>query len=166
MLLLSLLLSGCVAVVGDGSSTSTPTGEQVSAAAKPYYSQILHWKNCGNGQQCTTVTTPLDWGHPSSATDISLALTRHRASGTALGSLFVNPGGPGGSGYNLVHDSLDAAVSKKLQKSYDVIGWDPRGVGRSTPVTCYDAAGLDKFLYGVARAPVNSPAWVSEVTQS
>lgn len=159
-----LLLSGCV----PGSTTALrsfgPTGESVAAAVAPYYHQSLRWKSCGNGQQCATVTAPMDWDHPSKATDISLELTRAAATGSRLGSLFVNPGGPGASGYDLVHNNLDFAVSKTLQKRYDVIGWDPRGVGRSTPVKCYDDAGLDDFIYGVSKNAVNSAAWVDEQT--
>ena len=160
-----LLLSACTtSLFPSVEHTSTPTGESVPAAVAPYYHQTLTWKNCGKGQQCATAIAPMDWAHPSRATDISLALTRASATGTRLGSLFVNPGGPGASGYDLVHDNLDYAASKTLQKSYDVIGWDPRGVGRSTPVTCYSNKQLDEFIYGVTKNPVNSPAWVTEVT--
>ena len=161
-----LLLNGCTtSLFPSVDNTSTPTGESVPAAVAPSYHQQLTWKNCGKNQQCATATAPMDWVHPSKATDISLALTRASATGTRLGSLFVNPGGPGASGYDLVHDDLDYAVSKTLQKRFDVIGWDPRGVGRSTPVTCYDDKKLDQFIYGVAKNPVNSPPWVTEVTE-
>jgi pimeloyl-ACP methyl ester carboxylesterase len=160
-----LLLTGCTtSLFPSVDHTSTPTGENVPAAVAPYYHQTLTWKDCGKRQQCATATAPMDWDNPSKATDISLALTRASATGSRLGSLFVNPGGPGASGYDLVHDDLDFAASKALQKRYDVIGWDPRGVGRSTPVTCYDDKKLDEFIYGVAKNPVNSPAWVAEVT--
>ncbi|WP_255461220.1 alpha/beta hydrolase [Glaciihabitans sp. INWT7] len=160
-----LFLGGCTtALFPSVEHSSMPTGEKVSAAEAPYYHQVLDWKSCGKSQQCATATAPMDWDHPSKSTDISLALTRASATGTRLGSLFVNPGGPGASGYDLVHDDLDYAASKTLQQSYDVIGWDPRGVGRSTPVTCYDDKKLDQFIYGVAKNPVNSPAWVTEVT--
>ncbi len=160
-----LFLGGCTTTLFPSvEHSSMPTGEKVPAAEAPYYHQVLDWKSCGQRQQCATATAPMDWDHPSKSTDISLALTRASATGTRLGSLFVNPGGPGASGYDLVHDDLDYAASKTLQKSYDVIGWDPRGVGRSTPVTCYDDKKLDQFIYGVAKNPVNSPAWVTEVT--
>jgi pimeloyl-ACP methyl ester carboxylesterase len=108
----------------------------------------------------------MDWDNPSSSTDISLALTRHGAQGTRLGSLFVNPGGPGASGYDLVHDDVEYAVSSRLQDSYDVIGWDPRGVGRSTPVTCYDDARLDEFIFGLPVSQPETPEWVAELTAS
>ena len=160
-----LLLSGCTTELFPSvEHTSQPTGESVPAAVAPYYHQLLTWKDCGKNQQCATAIAPMDWRNPSKTTDITLALTRASAIGTRLGSLFVNPGGPGASGYDLVHDNLNYAASKTLQESYDVVGWDPRGVGRSTPVTCYDDKKLDRFIYGVAKNPVNSPAWVTEVT--
>ena len=159
----ALTLSGCLA---GGSATSTPTGEDVAANVAAYYAQSLEWADCDDGAQCTTVRVPLDWNNPSAETDISLALARHTATGTAQGSLFVNPGGPGASGYDLVHDDVDYAVSADLQSNFDVIGWDPRGVGRSTPVTCYDDAALDDFIYGLPAADPDSAGWLDEATAS
>ncbi len=167
----SLSLAGCLPLqqlIGSNSpSTSTPTGETVGASLQPYYSQILTWKSCGEGAQCTTVTAPMDWNSPSADTDISLSLTRHTATGTALGSLFVNPGGPGGSGYDFVHDksSLEFAVGAPLIKNFDVIGWDPRGVGRSTPVYCYSDKELDAYIYGIIDAKEGSPEWMKQYKQ-
>jgi pimeloyl-ACP methyl ester carboxylesterase len=154
---------------GGGSSlTSTPTGETVAPELASYYSQVLTWKSCGEGAQCTTVTAPMDWNNPSPSTDIELELARHTASGNAIGSLFVNPGGPGGSGYDFVHDAdaVDFAVGSALRKNFDVIGWDPRGVGRSTPVYCYDDAQLDEFIFGIIDAPEGSPEWKRQYTEA
>ena len=159
----ALVLSGCLS---GGSATSTPTGEKVAANLATYYAQTLEWVDCDDGAECTTMRVPLDWQNPSDATDISLALARHTATGTAQGSLFVNPGGPGASGYDLVHDDVDYAVSADLQESFDVIGWDPRGVGRSTPVTCYDDAALDDFIYGLPSAAPGTDEWLEEATAS
>ena len=145
-------------------TVSTPTGESVSPELDRYYAQQLVWADCGDGAQCTTAFAPMDWANPTANADIQLALTRHVAIGEAVGSLFVNPGGPGGSGYDFVHDSVDFAVSSSLQRNFDVIGWDPRGVGRSTPVTCFDDAGLDDFLFGIPAAEPESPEWVAEIT--
>ena len=161
-----LLLSGCFFGAGPTpTSTSTPTAEAVAAELAPYYEQVLVWTDCGDGAQCATAIAPMDWVNPTTETDITLALARHTASGTAQGSLFVNPGGPGASGYDLIHDDVDFAVGSNLQQNFDVIGWDPRGVGRSTPVTCYDDAGLDEFIFGLpTAAPEGSPQWLDEVT--
>ncbi|MBN9238770.1 MAG: peptidase [Micrococcales bacterium 70-64] len=161
----ALLLSGCF--FGGGTQQDAgPDVDGVSAELLPYYSQKVTWTDCDNGAQCATVIAPMDWANPSPETDITLALAKHEAKGTKLGSLFVNPGGPGASGYDLVHDDVDFAVDAALQRSFDVIGWDPRGVGRSTPVTCYDDAQLDQYLFGLPVNPVGSDAWLDEVTKS
>ncbi len=165
---LVLLLSGCFGpgVVTDD-NTSTPTGEEVAAELKPYYEQVLTWVDCENGMECTTAIAPMDWSNPSPETDIELAVVRQPATGsTRLGSLFTNPGGPGASGYDFVYDSVDFAASEDLQEAYDIVGWDPRGVGRSTPVTCYDDAELDQFIYGLPASPRGTQGWIDEITQS
>lgn len=158
----AVMMSGCVNILELFGNRSEPTGETVSAELAPYYEQVLNWVDCDNGAQCTTATAPMDWANPSPETDITLALARHSATGTSMGSLFVNPGGPGASGFNLIHDDVDFAVSATLREHYDVIGWDPRGVGRSTPVTCLDDAGLDEFIFGIPDAPIGSAAWRAE----
>ncbi|MFD5127976.1 alpha/beta hydrolase [Streptomyces olindensis] len=93
--------------------------------------------------ECGRLTVPLDWRHPRGPR-IEVAVSRVRASGTPAerrGILLVNPGGPGGSG-------LPYAVTKRaklpesVRRAYDVIGFDPRGTGRSTPVTCGPMGGL------------------------
>ncbi|TFB48382.1 alpha/beta hydrolase [Cryobacterium tagatosivorans] len=164
-LALTLALSGCVPwfLPQESPSTSTPTGEQVGDALDPFYSQVLRWKDCGDGLQCTTATAPLDWTEPG-AGDIDLALVRHPAiGGKRVGSLLVNPGGPGGSGYDFVKDSLDYATDKKLQAGFDIVGFDPRGVGRSTAVACYEPAQMDEYLYGLTAAPRGTDAWIQEL---
>lgn len=160
-----LLLSGCF-FGGPTDNTSVPTNEDVSAELMPYYTQVLTWTDCDDGAECATAIAPMDWENPSPETDITLALARHTATGTKQGSLFVNPGGPGASGYDLIHDDVDFAVSANLQENFDVIGWDPRGVGRSTPVTCYDGPQLDDYIYGLPEAAVGTPEWLAEVTQT
>ena len=164
-----LPLSGCVSwfLPPTASSTSTPTGEQVDAGLQPYYSQVLGWKNCETGgMQCATAKAPLDWADPG-AGDIELALIRHPATGTRLGSLLVNPGGPGGSGFDFVKDSVDYATDARLQSSYDIVGFDPRGVNRSTPVTCYEnPSELDSYLYDIYPGMPGSDEWLAAADQT
>lgn len=165
-----LALSGCVPAWLSsltGQDTSTPTGEEVSESLEPYYRQSLVWSGCGGGAQCATAIAPLDWDEPGEGDDVELALVRYRATESAQGSLFVNPGGPGASGFDFVRDSVDFAVSEQLRESFDIIGWDPRGVGRSTAVSCYtDPDDMDEFIYGVPEAEYGSQAWVDELTAS
>jgi pimeloyl-ACP methyl ester carboxylesterase len=78
---------------------------------------------------------PLDYSDPGRES-IDIAVIRMDAPGDAQGSLLVNPGGPGGSGYNLVRDSAEILLSERLRQSYDVVGFDPRGVNRSSAVEC------------------------------
>ena len=126
---LALSLTGCFA---GGQVTSTPTGEKVDAALEPYFTQVLTWVECGDGAECTMVRAPLDWDNPRAVNDISLAVARHPATGSALGSLFVNPGGPGASGYDFIHDDVDYAVSETLQANFDVSAGIP-GVSAARP---------------------------------
>jgi pimeloyl-ACP methyl ester carboxylesterase len=156
-----MILTGCVTsfLPKPEASTSTPTGEKVAAELAPYYKQVLRWSACG-AFQCTDATVPLDWNKPSGAT-ISLALIRKSATGTSHGSLLVNPGGPGASGYDFIRDSLSYAVSPRLQSGYDIVGFDPRGVNRSSAVKCYDnPKQMDAFLYDIAPYPVGTDQWI------
>ncbi|WP_395640133.1 alpha/beta hydrolase [Pseudolysinimonas sp.] len=166
------LLSGCLQWFQPPTieSTSQPTNEEVAADLVEYYHQVLTWQSCGGGLLCTTARAPMDWANPAEA-EIELALVRHPATGTKLGSLLVNPGGPGGSGYDFVYDSVDYATSATLQGSYDIVGFDPRGVGRSSAVSCYDdPAFLDTFNYGDGTTdeagPIGSDAWIADLAES
>ncbi len=155
------MLSGCVSwfFPPKPSTTSTPTGEQVDAALQSFYSQVLVWGPCGSGMQCTTAEAPMNWEDPAQAT-IDLALVRQPATGQRLGSLLVNPGGPGGSGYDFVLDSIDYATSERLQQSFDIVGFDPRGVGHSSPVSCGPASYLDDYNYAIIPGEFGSDEWI------
>jgi len=162
-LALTLGLTGCVPwfLPQPAPSTSTPTGENVEGDLAPFYGQVLAWTDCEDGMQCTTATAPLDWDDPA-AGSVDLALVRHPATGERIGSLLVNPGGPGGSGYDFVKDSVDYATDAALQARFDIVGFDPRGVGKSSAVACYDPAQMDQYLYGLTTAERGSDAWIQE----
>ncbi|HEX8628470.1 MAG TPA: alpha/beta hydrolase [Catenuloplanes sp.] len=106
---------------------------------------LLTWRDCHTDQtparlQCATLTVPLDWSRPGGPT-ITLALNRLPATDPAhrLGPLLVNPGGPGGSGVDVVAQGgmyLGSPELRPLAARFDLIGFDPRGVGHSTPVRC------------------------------
>ncbi|PPF66276.1 alpha/beta hydrolase [Rathayibacter tritici] len=154
------LLTACFAPGPSVERTSSPQPQAVAAGLEPYYSQVLVWDDCGDGALCTDATVPLDWDDPSGGT-ASIALVRRPATqGPALGSLLVNPGGPGASGADLIRDSADYAVDSALAARYDVVGFDPRGVGASTAVSCVDAAGLDSYLYDITPGERGSDEWI------
>ncbi len=164
-----LPLSGCVSWFSPATTslTSTPTNENVAADLKPFYSQVLHWSSCGSGLQCSTAKAPMNWKNPSSAS-IDLALVRHPAtSSNRLGSLLVNPGGPGGSGYDFIYNSLNYATDATLQAAFDIVGFDPRGVNKSSPVKCYsNSTEMDSFIYDLTPGAVGSDGWISALTDA
>ena len=164
----SVVLSGCLysLIPEDGpvsTSSPAPNTEGVAEELLPYYEQQLDWTPCEADFDCTTVTAPLDWADPS-AGEIELSVIRSRATGgEAIGSLLTNPGGPGASGVGLIRDSLDYAIGEPLREQFDVIGFDPRGVGESTAVTCYDDADMDAYLYDIPENERGSDAWTDEL---
>ena len=98
------------------------------------------WRDCGGGFECATIKVPLDYDRPHGRR-IELALIRLPAGNPArrIGSLFTNPGGPGTSGIGHVRDLARLAYPAKVQARFDIVGFDPRGVGASTPVRCFDS---------------------------
>ncbi len=113
--------------------------------------QELDWGECDSGApgtECATYEVPMDYDAPGGER-IEIAVKRFPAEGgDALGSLVVNPGGPGGSGYDFA-DHAPYIVSDAVREKFDVVGFDPRGVGRSSPLTCLEAGGIDDFLGGI-----------------
>ncbi|MGQ0465307.1 MAG: alpha/beta hydrolase [Sporichthyaceae bacterium] len=153
----TLLLAGC----GGESRAEAPepshwSGPPAVTALSPepsadpalasFYGQRPAFQPCENGLGCARVEVPVDWTKPAGAT-ISLALLRHPAQRPEqrIGTLFINPGGPGASGVKVVR-SVDEVFSPALLDRYDIVGFDPRGVGESSPVRCLAPAALDAFL--------------------
>lgn len=154
------LLTACFAPGPTVEKTSTPAPHSVDADLARYYSQVLVWDDCGDGAQCVNATVPLDWDNPTGDT-ASIALVKRPATeGPARGSLLMNPGGPGGSGVDFIRNGASRAVDAQLAAHYDVVGFDPRGVGASTAVSCVDAAGLDSYLYDIAPGERGSDEWI------
>ncbi|HWM33131.1 MAG TPA: alpha/beta hydrolase [Pseudolysinimonas sp.] len=155
----ALALTGCTLLPGGGDKTETPSDTD------RFYSQKLTWTDEGALLDSTTIEVPLDWSDPAGET-IEIAVMRHQATQKSRGSLLMNPGGPGGSGYDYVRDYAQYVVSPDVLQNFDVIGFDPRGVNHSNAVTCYtDPADRDQYLYGTYEAPYGSQGWVDELTQ-
>lgn len=156
----TLVLSGCTLVTtltdadrggggGGGGGTSAPSDlydDTLDADLVSYYEQDLAWSSCEGEFECATATAPMDWTDPSKG-EIDLAMMKLPAAGTAIGTLFINPGGPGASGIELV-SYADYIFGSRVLQNYDIVGWDPRGVGESSPVECFDSdADLDAWIY-------------------
>lgn len=133
---------------GNGSAADKSGGaDPAIAAAAPaelrsYYSQPVDWTSCETGFECAKVEVPLDYDNPD-GDRIEIAAIRLPAKGDKMGSLLINPGGPGGSGYEFVRDAGTTNIPDKVQANYDLVGFDPRGVMRSAPVTCLTDAERD-----------------------
>jgi pimeloyl-ACP methyl ester carboxylesterase len=135
--------------------TKPPPGTGLSR----YVRQHLEWKPCGHGFWCSTMLVPLDYADPD-GTAITLALAKRPApGGKKLGSLIINPGGPGGSGVGYVGYFNAAGLER-----YDIVGWDPRGVGRSTPVTCFGRADLERYL-SMDSSPDDAGEWQARIDE-
>jgi pimeloyl-ACP methyl ester carboxylesterase len=119
--LLSVLL---VAALPVPAPAATPTG--------------LDWQTCGTAQeaQCATLTVPVDWGEPDGPT-LGLAVARRAATDPAnrIGTLVFGPGGPGDSGVWRITEGADR-FSAELRSRFDIVSFDPRGVGGSSPMVC------------------------------
>ena len=146
-------------------STTPSTTPQVGARRPPeaalarFYSQKLHWKSCRGSFQCATLRVPLDYGNPRGRS-IGIALLRDPADDPSarIGSLVVNPGGPGAPGTDYAA-SGGFVFGKALREHYDIVGFDPRGTGHSAPIDCLSDADLDKYI-AVDPTP-DTPAEVS-----
>lgn len=156
-----VVLAGLTACTGNNSpeetgTSSTAAGPTTAAAEVigdvpedllPYYSQEVSWEDCEasftDGFRCAAVEVPLDYSDPAGKS-IELAVILSEADGTAQGTVLLNPGGPGGSGYDVVAESVDFVTTERLRENFNILGFDPRGVGRSTPVECLTDAELDE----------------------
>ena len=145
---------------GSGGSTGS-TGAGAPKGLESFYNQDLTWTDCtddatGTAFQCATVTVPLDYDHPQGKT-ITVALKKlPSTSSSPRGSVFLNPGGPGGSGISAIESQAELFKNGEMSEvlaSYDIIGFDPRGVGQSTPITCWSPEDVQAILAGQAEAP-------------
>lgn len=167
----TLALSGCLySMIPDDTvgarEFKPPSTVGVPAGLESFYGQEVDWQTCDGmpaQYQCGTVEVPLDYDDPS-ARSIDLAVVRHVAPGPdVVGSLLTNPGGPGGSGLSYIRDSLDYAMGSALVDNFDIIGFDPRGVGESTAVHCLDGKAMDAYLYDLPKNERDSDAWQDEM---
>src|SRR5437870_8811549 len=135
MVLVAIFLVACTRNAPTATHSPTPSPS----------AGVIAWTDCGAGFQCGTLQVPLDYSRPEGRT-ISLAVVRTQAKDKAarVGSLLVNPGGPGESGIEYLR--ADISSPKNLIQRFDLVAWDPRGVAGSTPVTCVDGPQLDAYL--------------------
>jgi pimeloyl-ACP methyl ester carboxylesterase len=149
----ALALAGC-SVFGDvgepvrrssAPATSVQSPPPGSEALVRFYSQRLDWNDC-EGAQCAKLRVPVDYDEPAGETvDVAVIRVPADRPSKRIGSLVVNPGGPGGSGVDYAR-AADVIVGPGVRDAYDIVGFDPRGVGRSAPIDCVTDRALDAFL--------------------
>jgi pimeloyl-ACP methyl ester carboxylesterase len=157
-----LLIAGCTGSSGNPAATGTlpvAGGGNVPATSAAgaggpapttiagYYAQKLQWQPCDQGFQCARLLVPFDYSRPAWRR-FSLPVIKLPASDPAhrIGSLVINPGGPGASGITYALDA-PKVVSAAVRTRFDVVGFDPRGVGGSVPaIQCLTGPQLDRFF--------------------
>lgn len=143
LLVAASLLAGC-STSGANESAEAPTtttrssdgGSGTTTTKAPEAgARTIDWSDCGGGFECGTITVPLDYSKPDGET-IDVAVTRHPADDPEqrIGTLFMNPGGPGGSAIDLARSFSRAG---DIGDRFDIVGFDPRGVGESSPLDCH-----------------------------
>ena len=163
----AFIAAGCTSDSGVQVKDRTTTGETVTSetvtgdTTEPTDStpttddpvvDSLDWGTCTDESasdpslECATLTVPLDYGDPTGET-IDIALVRVPATGDRTGAILLNPGGPGGSGFEFGANNGGVIQSELGLDNFDIVGFDPRGVDRSNGIRCVDDAFQDKHLY-------------------
>ena len=115
---------------------------EIPTTLAAYYAQELQWKSCYENYQCTDLLVPIDYTELKTGTFNISVLKYPTTSAKKLGSLIVNPGGPGGSGVDYAY-AAEYLFNPAILEAYDIVGFDPRGVGRSEPIICLSDKELD-----------------------
>ncbi|KAF9475280.1 alpha/beta-hydrolase [Pholiota conissans] len=163
LVLLHITLVGLFIFVGQPSAWYTPyrTGEGVVAAVTTDFSwetlparKFLDWHDCFPDRQCARLIVPLDHSDPSSTQEATIALIRKPSifpptSKSYRGPILFNPGGPGGSGVDMVQARGDQ-FSTIVGPQFDIVGFDPRGIGRSTPRASFFSTAIERELWNAA----------------
>ncbi|MGL6236409.1 MAG: alpha/beta fold hydrolase [Segniliparus sp.] len=149
----AVLLSGAACAVPPAPPPPRPP-QAAQPEPAPFDPEPVAWGPCGEGVaqpgerfvlDCASVAVPLDYGRPDGRRiAVAISRTRAKAAHDPLGPLFVNPGGPGSPGLS-TGPHLAAEMPPEVADRFDVIGFDPRGTGRSGQALCVDAAAIDRL---------------------
>ena len=116
-------------------------GKLSPASIAGYYNQNFNWLDCYGGFKCATYKVPIDYENIDLG-EFDIAVMKHETP-KAIGNLVVNPGGPGGSGIDYAYSYADA-FTKAVNENFNIVGFDPRGVGRSAPIDCLNNKETDE----------------------
>lgn len=179
-------LAGCTQLTAGSASPASATA--AAPELRGFYDQQLAWGRCDDyattdddresfakgAFDCARLEVPLDYAAPGGKT-ARIGVLRQRATGDKIGSLLFNPGGPGGSGMSLVSSLAGGLAKSPLSQRFDLIGFDPRGVGASTPtIDCLNDAeweadradvDVDPSPAGVERTEAENREFVERCSQ-
>ena len=135
------MLANAPGATAQGAGIATSRADRATAQLAASVPK-LPWASCGGNVadfECATARVPLDYDKPRGAS-ITLALTRLPATDSAgrIGTIFIDPGGPGGSGVGFVQGLGKQLFTAEVRAKFDLLGFDPRGVAGSTPLQCFD----------------------------
>ena len=149
-----LAMAAALALVGPllatTASAARPTDPPTPAIPQRYLDQPITWSVCSFDAavkrlypqapttNCAKVNVPMDWANPDAHPDVQVAIAYSKATGTPKGLMTTNPGGPGGAGLSL--SAALATEKTQLFSDFDLLGFDPRGFGASTPLQCITTA--------------------------
>ena len=136
------LLLALILLIGAGASAVKVTQPRFKTLVD-YQSQKLTWQQCYDNFECSTLRVPIDYSNLKLGI-FKLALLRYKATDQKhrIGSLVVNPGGPGASGKDYAYNA-ESILNPDILSNYDIVGFDPRGVGDSAPIHCLNDAETD-----------------------
>ena len=149
--ILVLLASSFASLAIKSSNPFKPAKKLGATTIAGYYNQNLNWNDCYGGFKCATFKVPIDYDNIELG-ELDIAAMKHESS-EAIGNLVVNPGGPGGSGVDYVY-SYASAFTDAINRSFNIVGFDPRGVGRSAPIECLTNKETDE-AYASNAYPMN-----------
>ena len=138
LVIIGALVLTLVNLTRENSSVKSPM------SLSDYYSQELAWQDCYEDFQCTTLDVPVDYSDLTVGT-FEISVLRYLAADqkNRIGSLVVNPGGPGSSGVNYAYNA-EYLFSPDITDRYDIVGFDPRGVAESAPIRCLTDSEIDE----------------------
>ncbi len=140
-LTLAVILSGCSSIY-----STEPFVEETFSALAEYEQQKLDWSSCYDYFDCAELRVPIDYEDLSVGTfRISVLRAAAKDQDNRLGAIVVNPGGPGGSGVDYAY-AADYIFSPDITDVYDVVGFDPRGVAMSEPISCFTPEEIDENM--------------------
>ena len=151
--LLSLGVIAAPFITASNQVKPSPSNADLTSIPKSldgFYSQKPLWSDCkgsNSSARCGNIQVPLDWNNPSKGS-IKIAVAINPATNPDTAPyLLMNPGGPGASGRDWITENITSLGTARLRAHYNIVGFDPRGVGASTAIKCYDTAKSLDFFY-------------------